>query len=125
VDGTGSGLDADTLDGHDTAYFATSAHTHIPTVRNVAGTTDSPTSADADNIVTLSSTSATTITLNSGVCSVGQSIAFYRLGAGTNTFAAGAAQTVNSPGTRLTIPEQYGTVVATYRAANTWILSGT
>ena len=28
VDGDGSGLDADTLDGHDTDYFATAGHTH-------------------------------------------------------------------------------------------------
>ena len=129
VDGSGSGLDADTLDGHDTAYFATASHTQTGStistpVRNVSGTTDSPTSADAEGIVTLSSGSATTVTLNSGVCAVGQSIAFMRLGAGTNTFAAGSGQTVNSPGSRLTIPEQYGTVIATYRATNTWILSG-
>jgi hypothetical protein len=129
VDGTGSGLDADLLDGQSSAAFAAASHTQAGStittaVRNVSGTTDSPTSADAECIVTLSSASATTVTLNSGVCAVGQSIAFYRLGAGTNTFAAGASQTINSPGSRLTIPEQYGTVVATYRATNTWILSG-
>lgn len=36
-DGSGSGLDADTLDGHDTSYFATTAHTH-PTSDIVSGT---------------------------------------------------------------------------------------
>lgn len=28
VDGSGSGLDADLLDGHDSSYFATASHTH-------------------------------------------------------------------------------------------------
>ena len=137
VDGAGSGLDADLLDGHSTTYFATASalaatdatvasHTHTAgsTVRKVSGTTDSPTAADAEHIVTLSSGSATVITLNLGVCAVGQSIAFMRLGAGSNTFAPGTSQTINSPGARLVIPEQYGTVVATYRANNTWILGG-
>lgn len=93
-------------------------------IRDVSGTTDSPTSSDSEKAVSLSSGSSTTVTLNSGVCAVGESIAFIRLGAGSVTFAAGASQTINSPGSRLTIPEQYGTVVATYRATNTWILSG-
>lgn len=98
--------------------------TYIPTIRDVSGTTDSPTAADADNIVTLSSASSTVVTLNGGIVQIGQAIQFYRLGAGSVTFAAGASQTVNSPGSRLTIPEQYASVVATYRATNTWILSG-
>lgn len=93
-------------------------------IRDVAGTTDSPTSTDEEDIITLSSASPTTVTLNSGVCAVGNSIAFIRLGAGTVTFAAGASQTVRSPGSRLTIPEQYGTAVATYIATNTWALVG-
>ena len=106
------------------ASLAIAADQVTLSIRNVSGTTDSPTSSDEENIVTLSSASPTTVTLNSGVCAVGNSIAFQRLGAGTVTFAAGGSQTVNSPGSRLTIPDQYGTVVATYRATNTWILSG-
>jgi hypothetical protein len=99
-------------------------HSHSTSIRNVTGTTDSPTSADSENIVTLSSASATTVTLNSGVCAVGDSIAFKRRGAGTVTFSPGTSQSITSPGSRLTIPEQYGTVVATYLATNSWDLSG-
>ena len=39
VDGSGSGLDADLLDGHDTAYFATASHNHDSDYVNVTGDT--------------------------------------------------------------------------------------
>lgn len=37
VDGSGSGLDADTLDGHDSSYFATATHSH--TINNLSDVT--------------------------------------------------------------------------------------
>lgn len=93
-------------------------------IRDSALTTDAPSASDEENIVTYSSASSVTVTLNTGVCAIGNSIAFVRLGAGSVTFAAGSGQTVVSPGSRLTIPEVNGTVVATRITSNGWLLGG-
>jgi hypothetical protein len=66
VDGSGSGLDADTLDGHDTAYFGTAAadttlQNNINLKANIAspvftGDPQAPTPATADNDTSIATT---------------------------------------------------------------------
>lgn len=75
----------------------------------------------------ISQTATGTITVNDSSASAvttGDSIAVIRTTSDAVTFATGGSQTINSPGSRLTIPEQYGTAVLTYLGSNTWSLSG-
>jgi hypothetical protein len=128
ADGAGSGLDADTLDGSSSAAFAAASHTHAGTDLTTSVSTEtasfSPAAGDAETIIICNSASTITVTLNASTLSVGDSVGFIRRGAGAVTFAAGASQTINSPGSALNISTQHGKAVATYIATNTWELSG-
>lgn len=76
-----------------------------------------------ERVITMSAAGVITVG-NSHGFALGDSAAFVRNTPGTVTFAASGSQIIRSPGSRLTIPEQYGTAVLTYIATNTWSLSG-
>lgn len=106
------------------ASLAINAEQLVTGVTSSSSTSYSTASGDEEDVVYLTSASAVTVTLNGGIIPTGASIAFIRYGTGTVTFAAGASQTIRSPGSRLAIPEQYGTAVATYIATNEWAVAG-
>lgn len=83
------------------------------------------TSGNVEQVITV--TGAATVTIDNTSASgftAGDSVALMRQTSGAVTFAAGGAQTIQSPGSRLTIPEQNGIAVATYLGSNVWVLSG-
>lgn len=105
VDGSGSGLDADTLDGHDTAYFATSSHNHSG-VYQPAGTYNTIIGTDSD-VSASGATVLSTMTFTDGVCQgfTTRSLSYSNIGAaaqkGTSTVYGGAKFSLS--GTTLTI----------------------
>lgn len=95
------------------------------TINAQTGTTYTPVLSDEQKLVTLSNAGAITVTLpqDSDVAfPVGGQIHFTQLGAGAVTFAAGTGATVNA--IALGVSDQYGTVTAIKRAADTWLLVG-
>lgn len=94
-------------------------------VVSTSSTSFSVASGYAEDIVRLTGASAIGINVGDGHGFVaGQSVAFERYTSNTVTFSASGSQTIASPGSRLTIPEQYGTAVLTYHGSNSWTLSG-
>lgn len=96
----------------------------VATTVTAKTTSFSVVAGDVEDILTCNSGSTINVTLNAGTHAVGDSTAFIKLGAGAVNFVAGASQTINSPGGLTSIAVQYGVVIATYRATNTWVLSG-
>ena len=85
-----------------------------------------PTAADEGRLVTLSSSSAVTVTLPtdaSEAIPVGGSIDFAAIGTGMVTFAGASGVTVNGTPSLVT-RAQWSMVTAIKRAANTWLLVG-
>lgn len=117
-DDAGGGIEDCTV-----ATMAQVAWTAAQTIRNVAGTTDTPTSSDAGKIVTLSSGSATTVTINGSLdLSAGQRIDFAQLGAGQVTFSASGATVNGTPGLKTRTQYSAATLICT--AADTYLLVG-
>lgn len=79
-------------------------------------------SSDVNALVTVSSSSATTITVPSSVFSVGQQINVQAIGTGTVTFSPGSGVTINGTGTALRTQFSGATLVCT--ATNTFSLFG-
>lgn len=93
------------------------------TIRASVSTTDTPTSADAGKLVTLSNASAITVTINASLgLTAGQRIDFAQLGAGQVTFAA-SGTTVNSTPT-LKMRAQYSVASLVCLSSNTYLLTG-
>lgn len=93
------------------------------------GTAYTPVPSDVGKLVTLTNASAITLTLDKDAdeaIPVGGEVAFIQLGAGLVTVAAESGATIhNDPNaTSLAFKGQYGRVLATKIAANTWLLSG-
>lgn len=121
VDGAGSGLDADLLDGQSSAYYAT-------VLRSTNAQTDDYTLVlgDAGKIVEMNKSTAVTLTvpLNSSVAfSVGTVVDVLATGAGQVTVAATGGVTINAtPGLKLT--DQWAAASLIKRATDTWVLVG-
>lgn len=140
-DGTGSGIDADQLDGYEATAFAlltgatftgaVSATTIQATagapVNQQSGTTYTLAATDAGKVVECSNASAITLTVppNSSVAiSVGAIVTVEQTGAGQVTIAQGAGVTVNNVDSHTKIKGQYGVVSLRKTATDVWTLYG-
>jgi hypothetical protein len=81
------------------------------------------TAGDAGDRIQMTSASATTITVNTGLFSAGQSVFIYNLGAGTCTITAGTA-TVTTTGSLALAQNGGGTLLFTSSSAATFFPSG-
>lgn len=105
------------------ATGATGDWSTAQTIRTVAGTTDTPTSADAGDLVQFTSGSAVTVTIGTSLgLTAGQRIDFIQMGAGQVTFSA-SSTTVNGTPT-LKTRAQYSAVSLICLSSNTYVLVG-
>ena len=104
-------------------YFTVGAVTGATkTVREVSGTTDTPTSAD--DIIWTSSASATTITIGDGF-TAGDQLDFIQFGTGQVTFAPGGSVTLAKPASlQLKTEEQFAPATVTFITSTLAVLSG-
>jgi hypothetical protein len=86
------------------------------------GTTYTLVAADQDKLVTLSNSSAITLTIPSGVFSVGQTVNIQQIGAGQVTIAGDGTSTFTGTGTKLRI--QYSAAVIVCTGSNTFTFLG-
>jgi hypothetical protein len=94
----------------------------VPSVRTVAGTTDTLLSADAGNVVAYTSATAVTLTVPAGLPATFQTLLIQR-GAGAITVTA-SGTTINNPDGSLVTAGQYSEVSLVATALNTYILGG-
>jgi hypothetical protein len=125
VDGAGSGLDADLLDGLSSTAFATAADLLV----TISAQTGNYTLvlADAGKAVEVTSATPADVTVppnSSEAFSVGTVIEVAQLGAGQVSIVAGSGVTVNSRGSLLDVAGQYGAVSLRKQATDTWLLVG-
>lgn len=129
-DGSGSGLDADLLDGNHASAFATSVHTHGLTIGNgsttqvtytsaetlhlVAGTNVSIAYDDANNKVTINSSDTNTDTLQSISDDTDTNATYYP----SFVTATSGAQTGKVSSTKLTFNPSSGNLLATKLESN-------
>lgn len=93
------------------------------TIRTVSGTKDTPTSADAGDLVQFTSASAVTVTIGTSLgLTAGQRIDFLQMGAGQVTFSA-SSTTVNGTPT-LKTRAQYSAASLICLASDTYVLVG-
>lgn len=117
VDGSGTGLDADLLDGLSSGAFELVA-------RSINTQTDDYTLVIGDQVKRIAMNKASGVALtvppNASVAfDVGAEIPVHNIGAGTLTVTAGAGVTINAPGSVLTLGQnRSGRLVKT--ATNTW-----
>lgn len=117
--------------GDNDTSIATTAFVHATrgqyvSVNAQTGTTYTPALTDVGALVTLSNTSAITVTLpqdSSVAFPVGSRVDFAGINTGLVTFAAGSGATVNSTPSLVT-RARYSTVTAVKYAANTWLVVG-
>lgn len=95
------------------------------TVATSSSTSFSVAAAQIEAITRLTGASPISVVLGDGHgFSAGDSAAFMRDTTQTVTFSTSGAQVLRAPGSRTTIPEQYGMVAVTYLGSNTWQLAG-
>ena len=135
VDGAGSGLDADLLDGYHASSFATAAQgtkadNAMPNTYgaiNAVSTTSSLTLAQANKVIYTSNTTAIVLTIpaSTSVAFVaGTQITFIQRLVGTVTFAPASGVTLESKDTKRTIDGLYASATLIYLGSNTWSLIG-
>jgi hypothetical protein len=88
------------------------------------GTTYTLVAGDVGEYVTLNNASAITLTVPASVFSAGDTVNLVQLGAGQVTVAAGAGMTVNSQGSKMKIPGQYGVATLLFTSASVAVLLG-
>ena len=91
------------------------------------GTTYTAVAGDSGKLVTLSNSSAITVTLPPSVYAVGEQINFVQLGAGQVTFSQGSGVTIVSAGATASAPKigkQYAAATAICTASNTFLVIG-
>jgi len=107
------------------AALAIGANQVSTTVTTNSGTAISVSSGMSETFQNLTGASAIIVTIpDAHGFSAGKSVAFIRDTTSTVTFAVSGAQQIKAAGGRLTIPEQNGMVVATYKGSNVWSLTG-
>lgn len=97
------------------------------TLNAQTGTTYTAVAGDSGKLVTLSNSSAITVTLPPSVYSVGEQINFVQLGAGQVTFSQGSGVTIVSAGATASAPKigkQYAAATAICTASNTFLVIG-
>jgi nitrous oxidase accessory protein NosD len=117
-DNAGSGLFGVTVSAVGGVAWAASQ-----TIRDVASTSDTPAASDAGKVVTLSSSSATTVTIDGSLdLAAGARIEFIQLGSGQVTFVASGA-TLNSAN-GLKIRARHGAASLICVATDSYVLVG-
>jgi len=97
-----------------------------PSVRQVAGTTDTPTSADVGGLIETTGASACTLTIqpdSTGNWNLQDTLEVVQIGAGQAQFVAGAGVSfIASSGAKTRA--QGSPMTARRRAANQWVING-
>lgn len=133
IDGTGSGIDADLLDGLESTHFlsaasASSIYSPLNTSINTqTGTSYTLVATDTGKLIEMNNAAANTviIPLNSSVpFSVGTKIDLIQIGAGQTTASAVSGVTINSEGGKRSINAQWQAVTLFKRDTDSWVLIG-
>lgn len=99
--------------------------TTLPRTQQAAGYTF--TLADVGTVVECTDASAANFTIppsSSVPWVIGHVLELARIGAGVPTIVAGVGVTIQSPGNKVTVGDQYGSVGLRYRGADTWQVIG-
>lgn len=128
VDGTGSGLDADLLDGQEATAFAQHDDVETADLNAQTGTTYTLVIGDRGQVVTMDNVNTNAViipTNDTAAFDIGSVVTVIRLGAGVTTVSGAAGVTVNgTSGGSVEISAQYQGVSLLKIATDTWIASG-